>query len=167
MSYKKGDRVMLRSNKEVRIVQYPYTMTHGGQGIMLEPVGGGRQGGIGLGVHIDEVEPYHELDNVMRMKHVVEIPMYDKPEATKSILLEADELVNGERQKAYGDTISCMQRTADIFTAISGKEITAKDVPLFNIAQKLARELNGHKRDNLTDIAGYLDILNRVEEAKQ
>ena len=134
---------------------------------MLEPVGGGRQGGIGLGVHIDEVEPYHELDNVMRMKHVVEIPMYDKPEATKSILLEADELVNGERQKAYGDPISCMQRTADIFTAISGKEITAKDVPLFNIAQKLARELNGHKRDNLTDIAGYLDILNRVEEAKQ
>ena len=60
---------------------------------------------------------YKKGDRVMLRSNVVEIPMYDKPEATKSILLEADELVNGERQKAYGDPISCMQRTADIFTA--------------------------------------------------
>lgn len=82
----------------------------------------------------------------------------------KSILQEAEEIVNGERQQAYGDPVKSFKDIAEIFNLISGDLIEAKDVILILIVVKLVRESYQHKRDNLVDICGYAELLNRLEE---
>jgi len=88
------------------------------------------------------------------------------PPKPKSILAEAEYLVNGPRQANYGDPTECMQRTVDIFYAITGIRLEAQHAPLFNLAQKLARERVVYKRDNPRDMAGYLLIYNGIMERK-
>lgn len=52
-----------------------------------------------------------------------------------------------------------MQHIADIFNAISGKQLTARDVPLFHVATKLARLYhNPTHRDSHVDGMAYLGI---------
>jgi len=85
----------------------------------------------------------------------------------KSILEESLSLVNGERQDNYGDPVKCMERTMAIFYAISGIKLETRHVPLFNIAQKLAREYNKPSRDNKVDIAGYLHIMALTEQKEK
>lgn len=46
--------------------------------------------------------------------------------------------------------------------AILGVEVTPVQVGLCMIALKISRECNMHKRDNLTDIAGYAETVNLV-----
>lgn len=85
----------------------------------------------------------------------------------KSILTEADALVNGDRQKAYADPITNFKRISAIASGLLGKEITPAECAMVLVATKLGREMHGHKRDNIIDCAGYLEIYNRiVEEGK-
>jgi len=77
-----------------------------------------------------------------------------------SVAGEAIEVVE-KNQKAYGKPTKTHQRTADLFNAfIKGKysfgfTIDAKDVCMFNLLQKVSREANSEKRDNMVDIIGY------------
>lgn len=82
----------------------------------------------------------------------------------KSILVEADSLVNGERQEQYGDPIKNWKETAEIASAITGEKLSPQTCVLVLVAAKLARERHAHKRDSLVDAVGYLDILNRLQE---
>lgn len=75
-----------------------------------------------------------------------------------SILTEAEELINGERAKAYGPVEMNWGRTVELFNAMTGISLSVKDALLFMVAVKLAREFHDHRRDNITDAAGYLGL---------
>lgn len=77
----------------------------------------------------------------------------------KSVLTEAESLVHGSRNAAYGSPLDSFQRTAKMWSAILGHEIQAEQVGLCMIALKLCRECNKSQRDNLVDIAGYAEVL--------
>tara|TARA_R110002020_G_scaffold333943_1_gene549339 strand:+ start:165 stop:425 length:261 start_codon:yes stop_codon:yes gene_type:complete len=75
-----------------------------------------------------------------------------------------------ERGKVYGPPKINHSRTARLITAYlhnkglgSSFKITAEDVCVFNILQKVARIQQGANHlDNLTDIAGYTDNIKEI-----
>jgi hypothetical protein len=100
-------------------------------------------------------------------------PTPPPPNPTESPLAEADRLVDGDRQSAYGHPADDFAKTAKIWTGILlprlkvGEEVSAKDVALCMVGVKLSREVNRHKRDNLVDAAGYVKTAWLVEEAER
>jgi hypothetical protein len=85
---------------------------------------------------------------------------------TESILSEAERIVNGDRQADYSDPVANFKHISAIASAIMAKDITAEECCIVMIAVKLARENYKHKRDNLVDLAGYVEILNRIKESE-
>jgi len=89
----------------------------------------------------------------------------EKTRMKRSILDDAKAITAGARQRDYGHPRSCCADIAAMWTVLLRRKlgysarITAEDVPLCMIAVKLVREANRHKRDNLTDIAGYARLL--------
>ena len=84
-----------------------------------------------------------------------------------NILKKANEIVNErseEKERMYGDFQKCMQKTADIASLMSNKEISIVDAYNVLIALKLARQSNAHKEDNLLDALAYIGSLNNVLE---
>ena len=81
-----------------------------------------------------------------------------------NILEEANSLVNGDRQTDYGHPADDFARTAQMWSAILGIEVTAKQVGLCMCALKISREVHRPKRDNLTDLAGYALTAQMVQE---
>ena len=76
-----------------------------------------------------------------------------------SCLEEAAKLTAGDRDATYGPPVENMQRTADIFNAVTGRDLTATDVALMMVSVKLAR-LNPSPthRDSHVDAMAYLGI---------
>lgn len=83
-----------------------------------------------------------------------------------SILLDADKLVCGERQEQYADPVVNFTLISKLSTLMTGKPLTARDCCLVMMAVKLSREAYKHKTDNLIDLAGYTEILERIESQK-
>ena len=83
----------------------------------------------------------------------------------ESILSEAERIVNGDRQADYSDPVANFKHIADIASAISKEELSPTTCAIVMIAVKLARENYRHKRDNLVDLAGYVEILHRIKES--
>lgn len=79
--------------------------------------------------------------------------------ADKSILQEAQHVVDGPRQAAYGDPKVNHGRTAEMWNAFLSKKLVApltpRDVCLMMVLLKCSREGHSSKRDNLVDIAGW------------
>lgn len=82
----------------------------------------------------------------------------------KSILAEAEEIVNGNRQSDYGDAKESFSRVATIASVMTGKELAPEDCCAVLMAVKLVRESFKHKRDNLVDLCGYAELMNRLKE---
>ena len=82
----------------------------------------------------------------------------------RSVLLEADMLVNGERQEQYGEPREHFEMVAKLWSGVMGWEMSAADVALCMVLLKIVREVHGHKRDNIVDAAGYLEIYERMVE---
>ncbi len=82
----------------------------------------------------------------------------------ESILFEAHNLVHGDRGQDYGHPYEDFSRTAKIWSAILGQEVTPAQVGLCMIAVKVSRECHKPKRDNLVDIAGYAETVRMVRE---
>lgn len=97
----------------------------------------------------------------------VTIDPYTK-EPTPYFLDVAKSLTRGDRDKDYGSPSENMQYTADIWNTIlkaRGRlksSITAEEVGLCMIGVKLARQSFKPKDDNLIDVAGYVDVTDRV-----
>jgi hypothetical protein len=78
----------------------------------------------------------------------------------KTVLQEAEAVVE-DRRASYGDPAENHARTAAMWTEYLGRRlqfpatITAHDVCMLNALQKISREANAPKRDNLVDIAGF------------
>jgi hypothetical protein len=88
-----------------------------------------------------------------------------------SILIEAHNLVHGDRGADYGHPLDDFSRTAAIASVLlAGKlaaPLEAEDVALIMVAVKLSREVNRPKRDNLVDGAGYLETLHMVRTERE
>lgn len=94
------------------------------------------------------------------------VAMVTVPPPKQSILLEADVLVNGPRQRDYGHPISDFTRTGKIWGAILGTDPVPPDkVGLCMVGLKLSREVNRPKTDNRRDGAGYWGTVDLVMEA--
>lgn len=88
-------------------------------------------------------------------------------ENNKSILAEAEDIVNGSRQSDYGDARESFSRIATIASVMTGKELAPEDCCAVLMAVKLVRESFAHKRDNLVDLCGYAHIMNEIRESEK
>lgn len=76
-----------------------------------------------------------------------------------------------DRGESYGPPAEHWTRTAALYTAIlgpklrAGKVITAREVALLYIADKLSRDVATPKEDNVLDIAGYAAGIATLGEA--
>ena len=84
-----------------------------------------------------------------------------------SVTAEAHQLVRGERGRLYDHPAIDYGRTAAIFAAITGIELSVPEAVTFMLAVKLSRIGAGldHQfpasavRDSIVDLAGYADCL--------
>jgi hypothetical protein len=75
------------------------------------------------------------------------------------LLEEASNLTNGDRLKDYGDPVTNHQHIADIFNAITGHDLTAREIVLVHEATKLARRQRSPKKiDHYVDNMAYVGI---------
>lgn len=88
---------------------------------------------------------------------------YVNEENDKSILSEAEEIVNGSRHSDYGDPVESFERIAKTASMIAGKDLFPEDCCAVMMAVKLVRESFNHKRDNLVDLCGYAELMNRLK----
>ena len=82
--------------------------------------------------------------------------------AAETILDEAARITSGTRNKEYGEPKDNHKCTANLWNtyltrkyAIYDIEISERDVCILNILQKISRDANMEKRDNLVDICGW------------
>lgn len=89
----------------------------------------------------------------------------------KSILLEANDLVNGDRLEQYGpvyENLSKVGKMAELMLSDNEKMqlescmLTPTILTKVMIAMKLSRQSTFSKRDNLVDLAGYTELLDTV-----
>lgn len=88
---------------------------------------------------------------------------------SKSISQQAHEIVNKrsqEKEREYGPFSEGMERAAQIYSGMTGKEATAEDMFKAMVALKLSRESYNHKTDNLLDAIAYLQGLENYEREK-
>lgn len=85
----------------------------------------------------------------------------DKPE---NVLEEAARITSGDRNQAYGHPLDNHSRTAGLWSAYLGVEITPRDVCWLNVLQKASRDVNKEGRDNLVDAAGYVRNAEMIDE---
>lgn len=77
----------------------------------------------------------------------------------ENVLIEASELIHGDRNKSYGSPTENFANIADLWNVLLGhkltENVTPREVADLMIAVKLARGIVDAKRDNYVDIAGY------------
>lgn len=87
------------------------------------------------------------------------------PAAPKSALMEAEGLVHGDRDDVYGHPFEDFSRTAMIWEAIFGVEVTPEQVALAMVGVKMSRLCNTPSHhDSVVDIAGYAETLHMIQE---
>jgi hypothetical protein len=82
-------------------------------------------------------------------------------------LTRASEAVDGDRQRDYGHPRVNHGRTARLWSAYLGIEITPTQVCVLNILQKISRLQNAYHHDGPTDIAGYARNIEMIEASVQ
>lgn len=84
-------------------------------------------------------------------------------------MAEANSLVNGDRQAAYGSPRPSYVAQAQVWSGLLAHKLkeplTPEDVALLLAGMKLVREIRKHKRDNVVDVHGYMLVLAHVMEA--
>lgn len=87
-----------------------------------------------------------------------------------SVLKEALNIIYKDRINQYGKPEDSFKTIASFWnTYLTNKfniktQITTEDVAMMMVLLKIAREINEHKRDNLIDIAGYVECADRIYE---
>ena len=94
-----------------------------------------------------------------------------KAQRPNSVLLEAEALVNGQRNSDYGPPGEDFAKTAKIWSGVLlpklREDITPAEAMLCMIGVKMSREVHRHKRDNLVDIAGYAECIEQTAQAAE
>jgi hypothetical protein len=89
-----------------------------------------------------------------------------------NILEEAEMIIYGDREKTYGHPAVNLERVALLWqaylaAAVQDKEtfeFSAENVAWMMVLLKMARQINESKRDNLVDAAGYIALIERIED---
>ncbi|CAB4128234.1 hypothetical protein UFOVP100_18 [uncultured Caudovirales phage] len=81
-----------------------------------------------------------------------------------SITKEAQELVNGDRQKDYGDMDESFKRIAGLWSAYLGVHVDYLDVAKMMILLKVSRAKHNNHRDSYVDIVGYVECIDKLLE---
>ena len=77
------------------------------------------------------------------------------------LAIQAIQAITGPRSVSHGDAQETMQRTAQLWGAYLGREISPAQVAICNLLQNLARSRH-YDRDHYIDVIGYALI---AEEA--
>lgn len=86
------------------------------------------------------------------------------------VLLEAYELITGDRHDQYAHPLEDYTQTRDIFEALTGIHLTVEQAILFMVSVKLSRLRTTMTRgdwhhDTVVDTAGYIGCLAMVKDA--
>jgi hypothetical protein len=91
-------------------------------------------------------------------------------ESQKSILSEASEVIYGDREETYGHPAVNLENIAEQWSLYIQQrygaqfQLEADDVCWMMVQLKMARQMNASKRDNLVDAAGYIALIERIED---
>lgn len=94
--------------------------------------------------------------------------MTQKISKEKPLLLEAHDIITGERRKAYGSPVNGLTGVAaqwQLYLMLKYKiqfNLTAEDVCWMMADVKKIRQLYKSKRDNVVDAAGYIGLIEQV-----
>lgn len=80
-----------------------------------------------------------------------------------SLLLQAEKIVNGDRNEQYGDCGIAFKEYSEILKTTFGIELTPEQICKVLISIKLGRLKYKYKEDSVLDTMGYLEILNRLQ----
>lgn len=83
---------------------------------------------------------------------------------TDNVLQQANTLIYGDRQKAYGSVSTNFTNIAKGWSVILGTEVSAEQVGLCMAWLKIARQVNKPNIDNLIDAAGYVGCVEKVQK---
>lgn len=85
----------------------------------------------------------------------------------ETVLQEAQRLVYGERAADYGDPRVEAEKVAAGWRVIIGDgPVEPEHYPLCMAWLKIVRQTNRAKRDNLTDLAGYAGLAEKLERSR-
>jgi len=86
----------------------------------------------------------------------------------RSVLAEAEMVINGPRREAYGPVEESFKRIAAVWNVTLYKHlkepITANEVALCMVGLKLCWQANNYGRDNLVDICGYAALMEKLAD---
>jgi len=104
------------------------------------------------------------MNNYERFQSTVNCIAPESPHATE-LANPADiakSLVYGDRHESYGHPLDDFSKTAKMWSAILGVDVTAEQVAMCMVAVKLSRQVHRQKFDNLVDSTGYVLTLHEV-----
>ena len=81
-----------------------------------------------------------------------------------TITEEAKNLVNGDRQKDYGNIDDSFMRIAGLWSAYLGIHIDKFDVAKLMMLLKISRAKHNNHRDSYVDIVGYVECVDTLLE---
>ena len=82
-----------------------------------------------------------------------------------SVLMQAEELIKGQRLQDYGDPRDSFKTIAQFWSTYTGVKIDSEDVAIMMMLMKVARlTVTPNHRDTQVDIAGYLALLEYIQE---
>jgi len=96
-------------------------------------------------------------------KPVYCIKWHDTPVKRETVLEEAQRITTGDRDADYGHPAEHWKRTTGAINAIYGTSFEPRDWGYMMQIDKMARDQNRPKRDNLVDICGYARCIERVD----
>lgn len=129
---------------------------------LLPGWGQSRGATVELLMALNHDKPAYEADTMAEFPVAASINFRNTQE---SALEEAQRLVHGDRQAAYGHPIDDYTRTGRMWGAILGiPDIDPRICTLMMAAVKVSREVNAPKRDNRVDLAGYAECAQLIAE---
>lgn len=79
-----------------------------------------------------------------------------------SMIDEAKQLVDGQRQEDYGNINDSFLCIAGLWSAYTGIHIDKYDVAKMMMLLKISRARNGNHRDSYIDIVGYVECIDKL-----
>lgn len=79
----------------------------------------------------------------------------EKESSNRSVLAEAEDLINGPRRESYGDVTKSFEKVAVGWSSILNVHVTPRQVALAMIWLKVCRDIYKPNREHLVDICGY------------